>query len=165
MKNLLVSLLLCCASVPGWANQPTDASLRALFAEMKLESMMDGMYASLEPIIRQSMASATAGKEVTPQQKKAMELYPQRMSELMRSELSWAKLEPMQMKIYRESFDQAEIDGLIAFYRSPVGRSFTTKMPVVTQKAMMEMQQVTQQFMPKLQAAMQELIKEVQAAK
>jgi hypothetical protein len=53
----------------------------------------------------------------------------------------------------------------IAFYRSPVGRSFTSKMPVVSQKAMMEMQQLTQQFMPKLQAAMQELIKEVQSAK
>jgi hypothetical protein len=87
------------------------------------------------------------------------------MSELIRTELSWVKMEPMQIRIYRESFDQAEIDGLIQFYRSPVGQSFVSKMPVVTQKAMAEMQVYMQQVMPKMQAAMQEMTAEVKSMK
>lgn len=38
----------------------------------------------------------------------------------------------MQLRIQRESFDQVEIDGLIQFYRSPIGQSLVRKIPVVT---------------------------------
>lgn len=43
-------------------------------------------------------------------------------------------MEPIQIPIYRETFEQAEIDGLIAFYGSPVGQAFVNKMPTVSQK-------------------------------
>ena len=109
------------------------------------------------------MAQASAGKEPTPEQRKMMERLPQRMSELMRTELSWAKMEPIQIKIYRESFEQSEIDGLIDFYRSPLGQSFISKMPVVTQKAMAEMQTYMQQVIPKLRSAMELMLAELKS--
>ncbi len=127
--------------------------------------MVNGMYAALEPAMRQGMAQATGGKEPTQEQKRIMDRFAQRMSELMRSELSWAKMEPMQIRIYRESFEQTEVDGLIEFYRSPIGQSFLSKMPVVTQKAMAEMQVYMQQVLPKMQSAMQEMSTEVKSAK
>ena len=71
----------------------------------------------------------------------------------------------MQLRIQRESFDQVEIDGLIQFYRSPIGQSLVRKIPVVTQKAIAEMQIYMQQFMPKTQAAKQEISAEVKSLK
>jgi uncharacterized protein len=162
---LLSLSLLFSISATCQAATPSDASIRTLFAEMKAESITDGMYAQFEPMMRQAITQATAGKEPTPQQQKLVELYPKRMGELMRTELSWAKMEPVQLKIYRESFDQSEIDGLIEFYRSPAGRSYTSKMPAVTQRTMVEMQAFMLQVMPKLQAAMLEMIRDIQAAK
>ena len=165
MKNLFAALSLSFVALSSIAASPTDESIRTLFSVMKAESIVDGMYAAMEPAMRQGMAQATGGREPTLEQKKIMDRFPQKMSELMRTELSWSKLEPIQIKIYRESFEQAEIDGLIDFYRSPIGQSFIAKMPIVTQKAMAEMQNYMQQVMPKVQAAMQELIIEVRSVK
>ena len=165
MKTHLAALALSLVALTSSAAPPTDDSIRTLFAVMKVESMVNGMYAAIEPAMRQGMAQATDGKEPTAKQKAILDRHARRMGELIRTELSWAKMEPMQIRIYRESFDQAEIDGLIQFYRSPVGQSFVSKMPVVTQKAMAEMQVYMQQVMPKMQAAMQEMTAEVKSMK
>jgi hypothetical protein len=165
MKNLLASLLALFFVLPSNAAPPSDESIRTLFSVMKAESMVNGMYAALEPAMHQTMAQATAGKELTQEQRGIMDRFAQRMSELMRNELSWAKMEPVQIRIYRESFEQAEIDGLIEFYRGPIGQSFLSKMPLVTQKVMAEMQIYMQQMMPKIEAAMQEMATEVNLAK
>jgi uncharacterized protein len=127
--------------------------------------MVNATYATMEPSMRQGMAQGTDGKEPTAKQKAVIDRHARRMGELIRTELSWAKMEPMQLRIYRESFDQVEIDGLTQFYRSPIGQSFVSKMPVVTQKVMAEMQIYMQQVMPKMQAAMQEMTAEVRSLK
>jgi uncharacterized protein len=165
MKNFLAALSLSLITLSAGAAPPTDESIRTLFSAMNAESIVNGIYAAIEPMMKQGMAQATAGQEPTPKQKMIMDRFSQRVGELMRTELSWKKLEPIQIRIYRESFDQAEIDGLIVFYRSPIGKSFISKMPVVTQKATAEMQIYMQQVVPKMQAAMQEMISEVNSVK
>jgi hypothetical protein len=165
MKNPIAIFVLSVASISAIAATPTDESIRTLFTVMKADSMLNNIYAAMEPAMRQGMAQATAGKEPTPEQKRIMDRFSQRFSDLMRTELSWAKLEPVQIRIYRESFEQSEIDGLIEFYRSPVGQSFINKMPVATQKAIAEVQTYMQQVMPKMQVLMQEMVSEVKSAK
>lgn len=165
MKNLLITFLTLLFIVPSHAAPPSDESIRTLFSVMKAESMLNGIAETFEAAMRQGMAQATGGKEPTQEQRKVLDRFAQRMGELMRSELSWAKMEPMQIRIYRESFEQSEIDALIEFYRSPIGQSFLSKMPVVTQKAMAEMQGYMQQVRPKIQSAMQEMAAELKSAK
>jgi len=129
----LLALLL--APLPSLAAPPTDESLLRLFASMKAEALIDSAYAVMDTAMRQSLSQVTAGRTLTPEQARVIELAPQRLATLLRTELSWDKLRPLQMAVYRESFDQAEVDGLIAFYESPVGRSFAAKMPLVTQRS------------------------------
>lgn len=161
MKTLRHTVVACgLIAAAAVQAQPSDESLRTLFDAMKAESLVDGIYASLEPSMRQAMQQATAGKALTPQQQKAMDLAPQRLAAVLRSELSWARLLPVQMSIYRESFTQEEIDGLIAFYRSPLGRTFVDRMPVVMQRAMTATQVQVEQAMPKIQGAMQQVLAE-----
>ncbi len=127
--------------------------------------MLNGVYAALEPAMLDGIAQATAGREPTPEQKRIMDRFSHRFSDLMRTELSWAKMEPTQIRIYRESFEQSEIDGLIEFYRSPAGKGFINKMPVVTRKAMTETQIHMQQVMPKIRVITQDMVKELKSAK
>ena len=56
---------------------------------------MDSIYGSLESSLRQAMQQASAGRTLTPEQQKVLDLAPQRLSAVMRSELSWARLLPM----------------------------------------------------------------------
>lgn len=164
MKKLLAALALSFTALGCLAAPPSDESIRTLFKVMKAESLLDSVYANLEPAMRQGMAQAAAGKTLNEEQKRVLERAPQRLSEVLRSELSWAKMEPMQIAIYRDSFDQAEVDGLIEFYKSPLGQSFVNKMPMVTQKAMTAMQVYMQQVMPRIRAAMEEVLAEARLA-
>ena len=147
-------------SLTAHAAPPSDASIATLLSVTQSDKMLETMYANMEQMIRQGMQQATAGKVLTDEQKRVMDLAPARLAKVMREEITWASMEPMIVKVYRETFDQTEIDGLIAFYQSPVGQSFVTKMPQVMQRSMEASQAQLQAFMPKLQAAMRDVMKE-----
>jgi hypothetical protein len=83
----------------------------------------------------------------------------------MRKEMSWATLRPMYVQIYRDTFTQKEVDGLIAFYKSPTGVAFVDKMPVVMQKSQALMQTRIGPLAESVRAAMQEAVAEVKATK
>ena len=51
------------------------------------------------------------------------------------------------VQTYQHVFTQEEVDGLIAFYRSPVGRAWVAKMPQANQRLM---ELVQQQVMPRV---------------
>lgn len=159
-KHLAAALLGCTLALPAQAAPPSDASIATLLAVTQSNKMLDTMYASMEQSIRQGMQAAAGNRTLSPEQARIMELAPARLANLMREEMSWAKMEPMVVQIYRDNFDQAEVDGLIAFYQSPVGQSFVTKMPVVMQRSMEASHTQLQAFMPKLQAAMKQVIQE-----
>lgn len=52
--------------------------------------------------------------------------------------------------VYMESFTEAELDGILAFYSTPVGQKMTSELPVIMQKSM----QIGQQWGMKLQPLM-----------
>lgn len=165
LKHALATLLIAGTLVlPVHAAPPTDASIATLLQVTQSDKMMDTMYANMEQMIRQGMQAAARGKTLTAEQTRVMELAPARLAAVMRSEITWAKMEPMVVQIYRENFEQSEVDDMIAFYRSPSGQSFVAKMPVVMQRSMEASQQQLQAFMPKLQAAMVEVMKEARLA-
>ena len=74
--------------------------------------------------------------------------------------MTWAKLEPTVIQIYRETYTQAEIDGLIAFYKSPVGQASVAKTPQVMRRSLEASQKQMQAFLPRLQEAMKQVIEE-----
>jgi hypothetical protein len=160
MKKLAVCVVLAYAPLIYAGAPPTDESMLALFRAMKAESMVESIYATLEPTLRQSISQAAAGKTLTDDQKRVLELAQVRMNQLLRTELTWEKLQPIQLAIYREHFDQAEIDGLLAFYKSPVGESVVNKMPAVTMRSMASTQAYLQQVLPKIKAAMDQVMQE-----
>ncbi|WP_066272547.1 DUF2059 domain-containing protein [Hydrogenophaga palleronii] len=146
------------------AAPPSDASIATLLTVTQANKMVETMYGNMEQTIRQAMQQATAGKTLTAEQARVIELAPARLANVLREEVTWAKLEPSMVQIYRDTFDQAEIDGLIAFYQSPIGQSFVTKMPIVMQRSMEASQTQLQAFLPKLQAAMEQVMKEAKLA-
>ncbi|TMH03840.1 MAG: DUF2059 domain-containing protein [Betaproteobacteria bacterium] len=111
------------------------------------------------------MARAVAGKSLSAEQQRYLEATPQRFVTIMREELSWENLKPMYIEIYRDSFTQEEIDGLIAFYQSPVGMAFVNKMPIVMQKSMTSMQARMQPIMEKMKAATRQALEDAKVAK
>ena len=79
--------------------------------------------------------------------------------------LDWNKLEPMYVRVYQKSFTQGEVDGLIAFYKTPTGQALLTKMPVVMQNTMSEVQEMIKPMMQRMERMQQEIVAEIQAEK
>lgn len=110
--------------------------------------------------MRQGMMRALKDKPLTPQEQRALDVMPVKLMAVMRKEFSWQKLKPMYIQIYRETFEQEEIDGMLTFYASPAGQAVINKMPIVLQKSMTLSQSMVQALIPKMNAAMEQAISE-----
>jgi len=166
MRQAIAVLLLLLSSVLTCvAAQPTSESIETLLTLTKTEALVESVYGNVEQAMRQGMAQAVAEKKLSAEQQRYLEATPKRFVTIMREELSWESLKPMYIEIYRDSFTQEEIDGLIAFYQSPVGMAFVNKMPIVMQKSMTSMQARMQPMMEKMKAAMRQVLEDAKVAK
>ncbi|MEO5733993.1 MAG: DUF2059 domain-containing protein [Rubrivivax sp.] len=161
----LTACVVALAAPPAALAAPaSEPSVRELLAVTQTESLLTQSYTQVEGLIRQSVAQSVAGRTLTDEQKRMVEAAPARLAAVMREAMTWTKLEPIYVGIYRENFDQEEVDGLIAFYKSPVGRSFVSKMPAVMQRSLSVTMVQLKDLMPKLQAEMEQILKDAKVA-
>jgi hypothetical protein len=71
----------------------------------------------------------------------------------------------MYIQIYKESFDQEDVDGLIAFYSSKVGQNYINKMPLAMQKTMAAVQQRMGPMLSRVKEAMKAAMEEAKLGK
>jgi len=160
MKKFLVLAALAFGALQAHAAPASEESIDRLFTIMKVQSTTDGMYAQLGGYMRKMMEEALDAKAMSPaDREKALafaDAYVARTMPLIREEFGWAKMRERYVRIYRESFSQEEVNGLIAFYSSPAGQAFVDKMPLVMQKSMNEMSQMMGTLAPRLAKLAQE---------
>ena len=164
-SRALCSLLLLLAAAVARAEPPTVESVEALLVATKSESIMESVNANMENTLRQGMAQTLAGKKITPQLQRFLDHAPRQFAEAMKEEMSWATLKPLYVQLYQDSFTQEEVDGLVAFYRSPAGEALVTKMPIVMQKTMLLVQSRVAPMMEKMRIATARAMAEAQSSK
>lgn len=71
---------------------------------------------------------------------------------------SWARMKGMFIEIYAEALSREELEGLIAFYQSPIGQSFLRKQPQLTRVTMQKMQALMMEVMPEVQAEVEKAL-------
>jgi uncharacterized protein len=138
----------------------SPASVEQLLVLTRADQVMDIMYAGLEQNMRQGMTAMVGNRTLTPEQQQFLQALPAKLSQVMRQELSWNVLKPVFLSAYAETFDQEEIDGLIAFYQSPIGQRFAAKQAPLAQRSAAATQQLMMSVMPKMQGAMEAAMKE-----
>ena len=159
MKRLLALLSLLTA-LSAHAAPASRESVENLLVATKAESMMSSVFAGMDQIMRQSMAQAAQGRSLNAEQQRVLDAMPPKFIAIMREEMSWQKMKPQYVQLYVETFEQEEVDGLLAFYASPTGQALLNKMPVVVQKSMALSQSLMQSALPKMQAAIKEALAE-----
>lgn len=138
----------------------SQESVENLMAATKVETMMDSMYSSVEQMVRQGIKQAVQGKSLNPEQQRILDGVPAKFAAVMRDEMSWQKMKPLYVQLYRDTFDQEDVDGMLAFYATPAGQALVNKMPVVMQKSMALSQSLMQSLIPKMTAAMKDAMTE-----
>ena len=93
---------------------------------------------------------------LTPAQQKLANDFQDQLMQLLGQMVSWDELEPAYVKLYAQSFTEDEIDGMLAFYKSPAGIAMVKKTPQLMTEANQIVQQRMVALQPKLQALMQD---------
>jgi len=165
MKKLAVAAAAFLLAGNLHAAPASPQSVEAVLEVTRVQSMLNTMYANLEPMMRQAMQQSVGGRTVSAEEQRLLDALPAKFAALMREELAWEKLKPLYVQVYAESFEQEEIDALLVFYRSPAGQALIAKMPVVMQKSMTLVQGQMQSFLPRMQKAIDEAMAEAKKQK
>ncbi|EXB26196.1 MULTISPECIES: DUF2059 domain-containing protein [Acinetobacter] len=164
MKKLFITIILgTVISIPAFAQPASKDSIKQLLKITKSEQFLGQMSPQISNMMHSSIEKFTQGKQLTTKQELALVNYSQELGKIMQEELTWAKLEPEMIKIYAEEFTQQEIDGMIQFYKTPVGQSTIDKMPIVMQKSMQVGYKQMDAITPKIMQAAEKFAKEMQA--
>ena len=168
--RILLILTLCASFVhaadnpsPGPSAPPTEASIKQLLEVAQAHKLVDSVMMQMDNLMQQTIAQATKGQKISP---KIQEDIDQRRAELlvmMKELLDWKKLEPMYVRIYQKTFTQPEVDGMIAFYKTPAGQAVMSKMPAAMQNTIDEMQSAMGPVMQKMQQMQQDVVAKIKA--
>jgi|688.fasta_scaffold70755_2 hypothetical protein len=154
--SLSAAILFC-----GLAFGADEASDRERLAADLLEAM------NMEAQVSQSFEAA---KAVIPAQMKQMESFlpagpdgeklgmpaelttkmMDRMTRLIATEMSWENIKADYVALYADTFSAAELEELVAFYRSAAGKSLVAKQPQLTRKSVEMYQKSMLRLMPKI---------------
>lgn len=165
MKKILFAIAML-ASIPVFAadTAPSPASIRELIDVTDAKKLIDGAYSQMDGFLDQAMQQSIGDKPVTAEQQRLLGEFRGKTVALMQGEMGWKQLEPVYLDLYAKTFTQAEVNGMLAFYKSDVGKAVTAKSPQLMQSVTTSMLSLMQGFMPKLQKLVEEYKPKLEAA-
>jgi uncharacterized protein len=144
---------------------PTEASIKQLLEVVQAHKLIETTMTQMDGFMKKIMEQATEGQNLSPKIQKDIARRHDEMMSAVSEILDWNKLEPMYVRVYQKSFTQDEVNGMIAFYKTPTGQALLNKMPVVMQNTLNEVQEMIQPIMQRIQRMQQEVVAEIEADK
>lgn len=130
------------------ADKPTQASVIKLMQVMQMEKnlaqMQDAIKPQLTKMIEQSIAQSLAQNDKALNARQRIQLtvlvqnYIQEMLDTTFTPEYHQKVLAIATKVTQDTYTQAEVDAMIAFYDSPIGQSIITKQNTYAAKLMSE---------------------------
>jgi len=166
MAVVAAGLLLAVWPAPG---QETATSPRSELAERLLKAMgTDTMLEQSFENIKKQMPAYTEqmaremGTKIPPEVAAIQKEYTEKLMQMISEELRWDRIKADLIALYAGTFTEEELKGLIEFYQSPLGRSFTAKQPELMKKSMEITQALMMRVMPKMRPLMEEMRQKMQ---
>jgi hypothetical protein len=152
MKYISVSLIIGAALL--WCASPVradEASKSAKAEELLQLTQGDQMMKMMEPMMKGMPAQMD--KDMPAEQRAKVGEMQGKIMALVAASLS--KVKPALAKVYTDTYTEEEIDGILAFYKSPAGKAFIQKMPEVMQRSMPLMMQMMGDLQPEIKTMME----------
>lgn len=140
------------------AASANDASKRAKVEQMlaltKTDTLSQNMLASVPVRVktlaaRQPMVASAS----SPEQKKLANDYLDQMGKIGASAPGWAVLKPKVVDLYMAQFTEADLDGILAFFKTAPGQDYLAKSPELSQKTVELLQNSVNALAPQFEAA------------
>ncbi len=157
--KLKIALLAAALTLPLqiFATEATATSkAQELIQILNITKSIDSSFDEVANFSSQMIDSQDLTAEEKVEAKKIMNQSMKSTFSEMKS-IDWNK---MFAEVYASVFTADEIDGLIKFYKSPLGQKLLEKEPQLTKATMQKMQIEMAKIMPKIQAGMAKAIQE-----
>jgi hypothetical protein len=164
-KRILVALVFVGSAFLANAAVPTPQSIEKMLALTQAEKILDALKPQMTAMIKASMDQMLKDRKPSAEERKILDTYAEESMDVVNKELTMDRLIPLYVQVYASHFTQEEVDGMIAFYESPVGKSMVAKTPQVMQGVMAGMQPLMAPMSEKIQAAAQRMANALTALK
>ncbi len=154
-KSLLPLALVSLLAIP--AAHADDASKRAKISELltilKVDQVPQQIIAGANQQT-EALGHREFGATETPDQQKQVTELHDKVVTLLHSAVDWKILQPEFVTAYSAAYTEPEIDGILAFYKSPSGQALLNKGPEMGQKS----NQIVSQHMSAVQPQLREIV-------
>ncbi|HZQ44896.1 MAG TPA: DUF2059 domain-containing protein [Acidobacteriaceae bacterium] len=162
MVVVLAVLVLRCATT-----RADEASKRAkaeqLFTLLRMDRLTDQLTNSVMKQVDQMTQSMPGMDRATPEQKKLLADFQQSVMDLVKKNVGWKALEPDFINLYATTYTEEDLDGMLAFYQSPLGQKVLEKTPELMAKSTEIAQQKMREIQPQMNDMLQEFMKQIAA--
>lgn len=146
------------------ATPATADSVRALFQLMHVDTVIDGVYTSMQKSMSQVFELDAQKRGATPARQRIEAKAMDDTMAMVRSEYNWAVMEPEMIDVYQKTFSEEEITAMINFYSTPAGQAAINKIPQLTQTMMASTQAHMQAILPRVRAIAEKARADAEAA-
>ena len=133
-----------------------QAKVKELFAVMHMDHSLDRMRSAMEQQVQATAKNAPGAEQMTPEKKKIQQEYIDNSMKVVDQQFGWPVLEPAFLRLYSDAYSESDLDGILAFYKSPAGQAMLAKAPELSSGLMEIVHGRMGDFQPKMQA-LQEL--------
>jgi hypothetical protein len=160
----LALLLIDSTHAAGSDARPTTQSVEQLLDALGSRNMITAVEGQLDTMMKRAAEQALNGKPITPAQQQIMDDMRAKVVAMVKEQLAWDSIEPVFIDIYQSNFTQREVDGMLLFYRSKVGKAVVAKLPQATIASMQTMQSKMSALLPQIQELQRNTIHKLQAS-
>jgi hypothetical protein len=165
-STLLISLFAVMISAMAFANDapPTDESIDEMMRLTHAEENFGALKPQIETAMRKTLDEAVSGRQLNQAQQAAYERGRERMLAVMSAKYTWSAMRDLQLRVYQAAFTQDELNGVIAFYRTPAGIAWVNKMPLLQQHLIQETQSWMRPLIGEFRAIAEDMRAEIDRA-
>jgi uncharacterized protein len=142
---------------------PSDASILELTTLAHSQEVYRGMKSQLDATIASSMKEASQGQVITPERQAVLDRMHAKMVAAFDDSFNADAMQMLTTRIYQATYTQDEVDGLIAFYKTPAGQALVNKNPLLMQNAMVEMRALMRPLIQQIRQIKNEGEQEIRA--
>lgn len=164
LQFILLPCTLLLAFLPAHAD---DASKLAKAEELFKVAHIDQLTAQIRQQtfdqLKAGIVQQLLGVELSPDQQKNLDEFSVKLEAIIEDGLGWKVVEPEYAKLYAATYTEDEIDGILAFYKSPSGQAMIEKTPGLVRQSSAITQSHLKLITPQIQDLMKQFTAEMNA--
>ena len=165
MRRWIAVVVVVMALAGGVKAHADEASKKAkaqeLFVTLRMDRTMAQIMDTVMKQVGQMTQSMPGSKQMTDADKRQLADFQQRVSAVVEKSIGWKALEPDFVDLYASTYSEEELDGLLAFYKSPLGQTMLDKTPELMTKSSEITQRKMQEVQPELNKMLEDFVKQV----